>query len=172
MPGCFRAGPGPCVSPVHLKALLLCHEGLLGTNSGSRGTESIGESDADPHVNILSSVSCFVLHCGSGAIASPRAKNAQKFHRPFNVVSVLQRDKKASFVQGLKETAQSHSLPKALMSTICLLVLAHQQAFSCLCALAARSSVCLGVLETWARRLGGRSACWLQQLCFLVLLFH
>lgn len=90
MPGCFRAGPGPGVNMVHLKALLLCHEGLLGTNGGSLGTENIGESDVDPHVNILSSVSRFVLHCGAQPIASLRGKNVQKFHRPFNVVSVLQ----------------------------------------------------------------------------------
>lgn len=109
-------------------------QGLLGDGAGrQQGDRKHLEADAGPHVNSLFSASYFVLRCEARASASPRGENAQKFHRPFNIISVLQQDKKGPFVRGLKEIAQSHSLPEALMSTICLLVLAHKQALSLAC---------------------------------------
>lgn len=127
---CSEARSEPCVTSG------LCHkqQGLLGDGTGrQQGDRKHLEADAGPHVNSLFSASYFVLRCEARASVSPRGENAQKFHRPFNIISVLQQDKKGPFVRGLKEIAQSHSLPEALMSTICLLVLAHKQALSLAC---------------------------------------
>lgn len=48
------------------------------------------EVDAEPHMNSLSFASYLICRFGVRAIESPRGKNAQKFHRPFNIISVLQ----------------------------------------------------------------------------------
>lgn len=99
----------------HLRVWELCEPWSLGAPPGcapvrARSTEVFGgqdfggavaavgqEAGVESLLNILPFASCFVCTGVQGTV-SPGGKNAQKFHRPFNIVSVLQGDKKGPFV--------------------------------------------------------------------------
>lgn len=172
MPGCFRAGPGPGVNPVHLKALLLCHEGLLGTNGGSLGTENIGESDSGSTCEHL--VLCVPLcpalwstaHCvskGKKCPEIPQTLQCRFCSAVRQKSSLCAKAERNSPIPQRSQSLNVNYLPPCACTSTSILLPVHSGCSQ------------LGVLGhagNMGRRLGGCSACWLEQLCFLVLIFH